>query len=179
MNAFNHNIKLIRGLTNKNQKDFATLIKTKESNVKTWETTKSLPRAQAIYRRIADLAGIQVDDIKSKKLKEGDIKIKVEIVEDDGPLISPRGYIKELQEDKRLTALREEKILGQIVANSTAMMTLLTVLQRHDQAFHETILKSLTRIEGGNTDLVLEAHSYEAALQVQDSLKGSNVESSK
>lgn len=166
-------------MSEKNQKDFATLIKTKESNIKTWETTKSIPRSQAIYKRIAGLAGVKVEDIKNKILNEEDIKLKVEIVEDDGPVISPRGYIKELQEDKRLATLREERILGQLVANSTAMMQMLAVLQRHNQAFHETILKSLTRIEDGNTDLVLEARSYEAALQVQDSLKGSNVESGK
>lgn len=179
MRAFNYNIKLIRSLTGKNQKDFASLIKSKESNIKTWETTKSVPRNQIIYRRIAELASVAVEDIKTKKLEEKDINIKVEIVEDETPLITPKNYIRELQEDKRRLISNEDKILGQLVANSTAMMQILTVLQRHDQAFHETILKSLSRIEGGNIDLVLVAHSYEAELQIQDSLKGSNVESGK
>lgn len=177
MRAFNYNIKLIRVLSGKNQKEFADLIKSKESNIKTWETTKSVPRDHLIYRRIADLAGVAVDDIKNKKLEEKDVKLKVEIVEDDLPLITPRNYIKELQDDKQRLITSEQTILGQLVANSTAMMQILTVLQRHDQAFHETILKSLSRIEGGNIDLVLEAHKYEAELQVRDSLQGSNVKS--
>lgn len=173
MSAFNYNIKLIRSLTEKNQKDFATLIKSKESNIKTWETTKSLPRQQAIYRRIADIAGVTIDDIKNKKLEEKDIDLKVEIVEKDNCKLSTREVIDDLREDKRRANFREDTILSQLVINSTAMMNMLTALQRHDQVFHETILRSLSRIEGSNTDLILEARKIEAEQQVQDSLKGS------
>jgi hypothetical protein len=88
--------------------------------------------------------------------------------------VSNREVIEDLRDDKKRSAIREDKILSQLVANSTAMMQILTVLQRHDQAFHETILKSLSRVEGGNIDLVLEARRYEAELQIQDSLQGSN-----
>lgn len=179
MRAFNYNIKLIRVLSGKNQKEFADLIKSKESNIKTWETTKSVPRNHLIYRRIAEIAGVGVDDIKNKKLEEKDISLKVEIVEDNTPLITPKQYIQELQDDKKRLIASEQNIMSQLVANSTAMMQLLNVLQRHDQAFHETILKSLSRIEGGNIDLVLEAHKYEAALQMKDSKQDSNVGSGK
>ena len=92
MRAFNYNIKLIRSLTGKNQKDFARLIKSKESNIKTWEPTKSAPRNQIIYSRIAELASVAVEDVKTKKLEEKDINIKVEIVEDESPLIIPKNY---------------------------------------------------------------------------------------
>jgi hypothetical protein len=83
--------------------------------------------------------------------------------------ITVKDYIEELRVDKK-------KLQNTIDSNLTAMMQILTVLQRHDQAFHETILKSLGRIEGDNTDLVLEARRYEAELQVQDSLQGSNAQ---
>lgn len=96
---------------------------------------------------------------------KGDIKITVQ------------DYIDGLKEDKKKAFEREDKIMNQLASNLTAMMQLLTSLQRHDQVFHETILRSLGRLEGGNTDLVLEARSTEAAKQVQDSLQGSNVES--
>jgi transcriptional regulator with XRE-family HTH domain len=177
MSAFKHNIKLIRSLTGKNQEEFARLIKSNASNIKTWETTKTLPRNELIYSKIAELAGVQVNDLKDKKLDIKDIKLKVEIVEDDAPLITPRQYIKSLEDDKERAIAREEKIMGQLTANLTAMMQLLNSLQRHDHAFHETILRSLSRIEGGNIDLVLEARSSEAAQQVQDALQGNSVKS--
>lgn len=176
MRAFNHNIKLIRSLTRKNQQDFAKLIRSKVSNVKTWETTQSIPRDEFIYQRIAELASISIDDLKTKKLDQKDISLKVEIVEDDSPLVTPKQYLKELQEDKQRAINREEKILNQLVANSTAMMQLLNTLSRHDRVFHETILKSLGRLEGGKFDLIAEARSYEAAEQVKDMTGRNNVE---
>jgi hypothetical protein len=81
--------------------------------------------------------------------------------------ITVNDYVEDLRMDKK-------KLQNTIDANLTAMMQILTVLQRHDQAFHETILKSLGRIEGGNIDLVLEARRFEAELQIQDSLQGNN-----
>lgn len=93
----------------------------------------------------------------SKALPLGDLKITL------------KDYIEELQIDKK-------KLQNTIDANLTAMMQILTVLQRHDQAFHETILKSLSRLEGDNIDLVLEARRFEAELQIQDSLQGSNAQ---
>lgn len=85
------------------------------------------------------------------------------------------------ERERSLDELKSDKIKLQntIDTNLTAMMQLLSALSRHDQVFHETILRSLGRLEGGNTDLVLEARSSEAAKQVQDSLLGSNVESGK
>ena len=84
--------------------------------------------------------------------------------------------VKDIIEDLKID---KKKLQNTIDANLTAMMQILTVLQRHDQAFHETILKSLGRIEGGNIDLVLEARRFEAELQIQDSLQGSNAQAGK
>lgn len=177
MSAFNHNIRIIRELTGLIQSDFAKLIKTNESNIKTWETTEVAPRSELVYRRIAELAGVSVKDLKTKELDPKSIHISVEKVETEDSLINPKEYINELREDKKRAIHREEKIMTQLAANLTAMMQLLTALQRHDQAFHETILRSLSRIEGGNIDLVLEARSFEADQQVQDALRGSSVKS--
>jgi transcriptional regulator with XRE-family HTH domain len=174
MNAFRHNIKLIRSLTKKTQPAFAELIKTNVSNIKTWENTDSLPTDVMIYETLADISGVAAKDLKSRELKKEEIKVKVEKVDDNSYRVSNREVIEDLRDDKKRSTIREDKILSQLVANSTAMMQILTVLQRHDQAFHETILKSLSRVEGGNTDLVLEARRYEAELQIQDSLQGSN-----
>lgn len=173
MRAFNHNIKLIRSLTGKNQDEFARLIRSKTSNIKTWETTKSLPRNHIIYKKIAELAGVSIEQIKNKTLEEKDIKLQVEKVENDTTIITPKRYIKMLEDDKLRAIQREDNIMKQLVANSAAMMHMLTSLYRHDQVFHETILRSLGRLEGDNKDLVLEARSFEAQQQVQDSLMGS------
>jgi hypothetical protein len=86
--------------------------------------------------------------------------------------ITVKDYVEDLRMDKK-------KLQNTIDANLTAMMQILTVLQRHDQAFHETILKSLGRIEGGNIDLILEARKFEAELQIQDSLQGSKAQAGK
>jgi len=91
--------------------------------------------------------------------------------------LSPMDYINDLKEDKKQAKIREDKIMNQLAANLTAMMQMLSALQRHDQAFHETILRSLSRIEGGNVDLVLEAHSSEADQQVRAALQGSTLKS--
>ena len=79
-------------------------------------------------------------------------------------------YIEDLKQDKY--TLQEI-----IKVNLTGVMQLLNSRSRHDQALHETILRSLSRLEGGNKDLVLEAHSYEAEMQIQDSLQGSTLKS--
>jgi len=101
--------------------------------------------------------------------KDGVPGVKKEPMKSKGSM-TLEDYIEDLKADKRE--------LQQIIKlNLTGLMTVLASLQRHDQAFHETILRSLSRIEGGNKDLVLEAHSYEAEMQIQDSLQGSSVKS--
>ncbi len=80
--------------------------------------------------------------------------------------ITLEDYINELREDKK----RMEKTID---INLNVIAQLLNSIARHDQAYHETILRSLERIEGSNTDLVLQAHKRDAELQIQDSLKGS------
>lgn len=101
MSAFNHNIKLIRALTKKKQPEFAELIKSNKSNVKTWETTETLPTDILIYTRLAEIAGVTVNDIKNKPLTEKDINLKVEKVEHAKGNSDNSNYIKLLESNDR------------------------------------------------------------------------------
>ena len=156
------------------QPAFAGLIKSNKSNIKTWETTETLPTDILIYSRLAALAGVTVNDLKNKKLTEKDITLNVEKVEDQGN-INQQEYINELREDKKRAAIREDRIMGQLASNLTAMMQLLTALSGHDRAFHDTMLRSLARLEGKKEiDLIGEARSSEAAKQVERMTGSSN-----
>lgn len=75
------NIKLIRGLAGKTQPEFAKIIGENVSNLKTYERTGTLPKLH-IRMRIADIAGVSVDDLLKKGLTEKDIKLKKD--ENDG-----------------------------------------------------------------------------------------------
>lgn len=100
MGAFNHNIKLIRALTRKKQPEFAELIKSNKSNIKTWETTETSPTDVLIYNRIAELAGVTVNDLRNKKLTEKDINLKVEKVEHDSTKVDNK-YLQLLESNDR------------------------------------------------------------------------------
>lgn len=173
MNAFNHNVKLIRSLTGKTQAKFAELIKTNPSNVKTWENTSVQPTDVLIYNLLADLAGVTSEELKNKKLTPKDITINIGGGNEDEFKISNKEYIDELRNDKKRAADREDKIMSQLASNLTAMMQLLGALSRHDRAFHETMLKSLARIEKRQeNELVVEARSSEAARQLEEQTGG-------
>lgn len=73
----NSNIKLIRELSGKKQDEFAKLIKTNLSNLKTYENTGVKPKAN-ILAAIAKFAGISIEDLRSKALRPEDITIQVE-----------------------------------------------------------------------------------------------------
>ena len=75
--------------------------------------------------------------------------------------------IEDLQTDKK-------KLQNTIDTNLTAMMQLLGALSRHDRAFHDTMLRSLARLEGKQeVDLIAEARSSEAVKQVEE-MTGNN-----
>jgi hypothetical protein len=75
----------------------------------------------------------------------------------NGATVSLQEYIDELRRDKAL-------LNRQIETNLTALMQLLTALSHHDRAWHETILRSLERLEKKKPDqLIVEARMSEAA----------------
>jgi transcriptional regulator with XRE-family HTH domain len=80
MLQINHNIKLIRELSGKKQAEFAELIKTNVSNLKTYENTDVTPKAN-VLAIIAKFAGISLEDLKSKHLTPEDIHFQDEEVE--------------------------------------------------------------------------------------------------
>lgn len=69
----NDNIKLIRELSGKTQVEFAELIKTNVSNLKTYENTNVKPKAYLILN-ISKYAGVSADDLENKKLYPEDVK---------------------------------------------------------------------------------------------------------
>lgn len=73
MLQLNTNIKLIRELSGKKQLEFARLIKTNLSNLKTYENTDVRPKANVIAA-IADIAGISTIDLENKALTHKDIQ---------------------------------------------------------------------------------------------------------
>lgn len=70
----NDNIKLIRELSGKTQVEFAELIKTNVSNLKTYENTNVRPKAYLILN-ICKYAGISADDLENRKLYPEDIRL--------------------------------------------------------------------------------------------------------
>lgn len=71
------NIKLIRGLAGKTQPEFAKIIGENLSNLKTYENTSTKPKLH-VQKRIAEIAGVTVKDLREKDLSEKDIKLKDE-----------------------------------------------------------------------------------------------------
>lgn len=83
------------------------------------------------------------------------------------------------ERDRTINDLQTDKIKLQntIDINLTALMQLLTALSGHDRAFHDTMLRSLARLEGKKEiDLIGEARSSEAAKQIERMTGSSNDE---
>jgi hypothetical protein len=86
----------------------------------------------------------------------------------NGPVrITAQEYVDALKRDK-------EQLQKIVDLNLQAMQVMLNSLRRHDQAFHETMLRSLARLEKKKPEdlLILEAHTRNAALQVEEEGKG-------
>jgi hypothetical protein len=187
MSAFNHNIKLIRALTGKKQLAFAELIKSNKSNIKTWETTDTLPTDILIYRRLADLAGVSEHDIRNKALTEKDITLKVDKVDESNsvlPLgdlhVTLKDYVELLKDRARKAEEREKEYLEiikskliSIDANSKEMAEDIEALTTEIQAEHRAMMDTMDVAAGqpiGTT--FAKADSVEIASQQQRVGKG-------
>jgi transcriptional regulator with XRE-family HTH domain len=69
----NDNIKLIRELSGLTQAQFAKLIKTNLSNLKTYENTNVKPKAFVLFN-ISLCTNVSIEDLERKRLKASDIK---------------------------------------------------------------------------------------------------------
>jgi transcriptional regulator with XRE-family HTH domain len=76
MMHFARNIKLIRELSGLTQVEFATVLGTNKSNIKTYETTEVEAKG-LIRRRLAKLAGVPVHYLSEKELTEKDIRLAI------------------------------------------------------------------------------------------------------
>jgi hypothetical protein len=172
----NHTLKKILGEIEEKEdlslKDIAGKVKLDRSNLSTLinneervtVTKRMLGKFQRHFPKYFSV-GNEIQQIKHN----GHIALEA-----GSPTITLQDYISELKEDKKLAIERERNILEKLVANSTAMIQLLSALSRHDRAFHDTILRSLARLEGKKeVDLIAEARSSEAAKQIEE-MKGNN-----
>jgi transcriptional regulator with XRE-family HTH domain len=105
MLQINHNIKLIRELSGKKQAEFAELIKTNVSNLKTYENTDVTPKAN-VLAIIAKFAGISLEDLKSKHLTPEDIHFEDEEVDN----VEERPYKTTGTVQDRYISLLEETV---------------------------------------------------------------------
>lgn len=158
------NIKKIRKAYNETQEKFATRMGVTLPMQKTYEGGKSNP--DIIYLEgLSKVSGIAMEQLKNSNLDYSLISEKVAKVTNAKPVpdklygqaqISIQEYIDELRSDKK-------ELQEVIRTNLTAIATMLSSLSRHDQAYHETILRSLARLENRNEDdLTLEAGTIEA-----------------
>lgn len=102
MLQINKNIKLIRELSGKTQKDFAKLIKSKLSNVKTYETSDTRPKAP-VLAAICDFAQISLKELEEKELTHKDLPFQVDKV-DDATGSDPKMVILPIGDVKRTLA---------------------------------------------------------------------------
>lgn len=151
----------------------ASELKVTEKTIENYMRGKREPDATTLVK-LSKLLGFELNEISEQTVPDPPV-VNEDQVEYSRLLplgnlkMTVKDYVEDLRKDK-------EKLQNTIDANLTAMMQILTVLQRHDRVFHETILKSLSRIEGGNIDLVLEARKSEAEQQIQDSLQGNKAQ---
>lgn len=138
----NDNIKLIRELSGVKQEDFAKLIKTNPSNLKTYENTNTKAKAP-VLAAIADIAGITVEELKKKKLTHKDVKIVIGQGEKDDKDENSNHKPQEAQhgqdyKDRYLELLEE-------LANSNGKQLL--QLAKMNQALLKTVLRALAAIQ--------------------------------
>jgi transcriptional regulator with XRE-family HTH domain len=85
----NDNIKLIRELSGKTQLEFAKVINTNISNIKSYESGKTGPKTP-VKLEICRIGGVSLGDLETKKLQPEDIKIDFDRkkVEKDVPTVN-------------------------------------------------------------------------------------------
>ncbi|HEX6427962.1 MAG TPA: hypothetical protein VF008_09765 [Niastella sp.] len=113
------------------------------------------------------------DQINFIELKTASGKTLKVMPEGPGEVALLNAFLEE--RDRAIEDLMTDKtkLQNTIDSNLTAMMQLLSALSRHDRAFHETMLKSLARLEKRQeNDLVAEARSFEAVKQLEEQTGG-------
>lgn len=164
MLQLNTNIKLIRELSGKGQQEFAKLIKTNVSNLKTYENTDVRPKAN-VLAEIADYANITIDDLEKKKLTHKDIKLELKKDEkddknEDGQFASQaERMLAELirAHNKQADSLKDVSEANLIWARNTEnLIEKMKNMSEHD---HQTLQESVAMILGLQEYLVeLGAH---------------------
>lgn len=149
----NDNIKLIRELSGIKQKDFAKLIKTNVSNLKTYENTDIRAKAP-VLAAIADIAGITVEELEKKKLTHKDVTITLpEKDEKDGKDENATEKPQEAQ-DLTIGGSGVKLYLDRLKAQITTLESNLASTLKLQQAIHDHLLAlswyHAHRTAGGN-----------------------------
>lgn len=141
----NVNIKLIRELSGKKQPEFADIIGTNLSNLKTYETTDVRPKAN-ILAKIADYAGITVEKLEEHRLTHKDIIFNQVKSKKDIKVTSRETYGLELNDDggenyksKYISLLEKENSQKDNIINLS--LTELVMGQRISQAHLKSLLQ--------------------------------------
>ncbi|MGN6420547.1 MAG: hypothetical protein ACTHMC_23760 [Pseudobacter sp.] len=143
---------------------FAASVNIPVDRVYKWKSKGTNPKAEDTKKIEKWLLGGKPDKVPHETLKKGE----AEEIFLNGPVkITAQEYVDALKRDKE----QLQKVLD---LNLAAMQAMLNSLRRHDQAFHETMLRSLARLEKKKSEdlLILEAHTRNAALQVEEGGKG-------
>lgn len=169
----NDNIKLIRELSGKTQAQFAELIKTNLSNLKTYENTDVMPKAYLILN-ISKLAGVSTDDLENKELAHEDVRFNKQylspenIIDESSPayiagqLAMAERLIAKLEEsneeakadkNKLFEALAETRqtineLLKPMVASLKEIPPVLDVIVRNSNEHDKEIMKALDHLVG-------------------------------
>lgn len=171
----NDNIKLIRELSGKTQAEFAELIKTNVSNLKTYENTNVKPKAYLILN-VSRFAGISSEDLENKKLQPEDINLLDEKDDKDedkkryssdylaGQLAMAERLIAKLEESneeaksdkyKLFEALAETRktineLLKPMVVSLKEIPPVLEAIGRNVNEHDKEIMKALDQLVGNN-----------------------------
>lgn len=144
----NTNIKLIRELSGKKQTEFASLIGTKLSNLKTYETTDVRPKAN-ILARIADIAGVSVKDLEERQLTHRNININIDKSKKNNKVVS-RENIYNIAQDEAL------------INSGTDQEKYIRILER-DRLFFETTMRENLNLLAANLTELLRSQRYDRA----------------
>jgi transcriptional regulator with XRE-family HTH domain len=194
----NDNIKLIRELSGKTQVEFAELIKTNVSNLKTYENTNVKPKAYIVLN-VSKFAGLSSDDLENKKLAPEDINLEGEKDENvdkakkpsadylAGQLAMAERLIAKLEENnveakadknKLFDALAETRqtineLLKPMVASLKEIPPVLDSIVRNSHEHDKSIMKALDHLIG-NSPGTLEKESGKRILKgaVEQQKKG-------
>lgn len=169
MLQINKNIKLIRELSGKKQEDFAKLIKTNLSNLKTYENSSVRPKANVIAA-ICDFAGITTEELENKALTHKDVHLEVDIV-DKRKLNNSNGQpdlstlLSQLMQKQNQLMEMQNKILSDTKQDLIEKVKEIHINSKDTISYLQTILR-MTRADDG---VIMDNQDVQAGREIGSS----------